>query len=162
MSTLSPRARQALMARIAQTHRFPDFEAPIAELVELPLTKVAELLLRVDAKASWEPGPIPGIELFHFSGGPSVQNAITGFVRLAPGTAFPHHAHIGLERVLVIQGALKDSDGTRHMRGAAITMAAGTAHAFAVDGDIPLIYVVVVEQGVIIGGQRIGPGDPRG
>jgi mannose-6-phosphate isomerase-like protein (cupin superfamily) len=167
LASLSPKnaregRKQALLNRALRTHRFPEFEDCIAFLAEISHEAARDLLLRIDAQASWEAGPIPGIALFHFSGGPSVHNAITGFVRLEKeGTAFPSHEHVGAETVVILQGAMRDDDGTLHTAGDQIDMPAGSAHAFVSEGSVPLVYLAIVQDAVIIAGHRINAGDPR-
>jgi mannose-6-phosphate isomerase-like protein (cupin superfamily) len=154
--------RQSLLDRVLRTHRFPEFEDCIARLAEVSLASAQDLLRLIDTQASWEAGPIPGIELFHFSGGPSMQNAITGFVRLEKeGTPFPSHEHVGAETVVILQGALRDDDGALHTAGDQIDMPAGSSHTFVSLGAVPLVYLAIVQEAVIIAGHRINAGDPR-
>jgi anti-sigma factor ChrR (cupin superfamily) len=46
----------------------------------------------------------------HLTAGPR-SPADAGFVRVAAGTVFPLHRHVGDETVLVLQGSYSDSDG---------------------------------------------------
>jgi hypothetical protein len=162
VATPPAEARARFMDRLAQTHRFPEFVSRIAELAELGVDAVEKLLLAVDDKTRWEPGPVPKVELLHFQGGPSRRDAITGFVRVAAGVTFPMHEHVGTETVVVLQGALRDSEGALHVRGDEIEMSPKSSHDFHVVGEQPLIYLVVVEKGVMFGDVFIGPFDPRG
>ena len=140
--------------------RFERFAARVAALLEVAEEQAGRLLAAVDDAASWEVAG-PGVELFHIEGGPSVANAVTGFVRVAPGAVFPPHRHVGDEVVLVIQGGYRDSDGTEHGLGAQVPGAAGHEHHLrALDGP-PLIYLAIVQEGVELDGEVIGPGDPR-
>jgi quercetin dioxygenase-like cupin family protein len=154
-------ARARFLLSLKQAQRFPEFTARIAELAELAEQTVSSLLLAVDTREAWEPGPVPNVALLHFQGGPSRRDAITGFVRVDKGTAFPMHQHVGTEIVVILQGALRDSDGTVHARGEEIELGPGTSHEFSVVGETPLIYLVVVEKGVKFGDVFIGPLDPR-
>jgi anti-sigma factor ChrR (cupin superfamily) len=116
----------------------------------------------VDAPATaWDPGPAAGIELLHFVGGPRVRNAVTGFVRHAPGTTFPEHDHVGGEHVLVLQGAFEDADGTVYRSGEVAQRGPCSPHSYRAVGPLPLVTMAVVQGGVVIGGVTIPPGDPR-
>lgn len=157
----SPAARNRLLAALRTTHRFDDLEADVARLLDLPAERAAELLLAVDEPTSWESGPAPGCELLHVQGGPKVTDAITGFVRVEAGSHFPHHEHIGDEVVLVLQGAFRSSGGAVVRAGEVSTMPAGSAHSLQAIGDLPLMYLAIVQRGVVLGGQTVLPGDPR-
>ena len=116
--SLAPAMRMRLTDALETTHRFDDLEHQVAELADLSIDQARELLLCVDAPSTrWDPGPTDDIALFNFEGGERVRNAVTGFVRHAPGTKFPEHDHVGGERVLVLQGAFEDSDGVVYASG---------------------------------------------
>jgi hypothetical protein len=154
--------RLRLVESLDQAHRFDDLEDVVADLADLPIDEARRLLLRVDAPSTaWDPGPSAGIELLHFEGGPRVHDAVTGFVRHAPGTTFPEHDHVGDEKVLVLQGAFEDSDGVVYRSGDVATRGAASSHSYRAVGPLPLVTMAVVHGGVVIGGQIIAPGDPR-
>jgi hypothetical protein len=159
-----PPLRDRILGAIRSTHRFDELEAQLATILDLPAAAVRDLLLAIDGGRKerggrWEDSPMPGVELLHFDGGPAVADAITGFVRIAPGAEFPHHEHVGEETVVVLQGACRDSSGTVHGRGAVVRMQPGTAHSLVALGPIPLVYTAVVQRGLKIGGSFIGPDD---
>lgn len=153
--------KDRLLDTLRVTHRFDDLEERVMELADLPRDRTTALLLGVDTEQVWEPGPIAGIDIFHFTGGEKVRNAITGFVRVAPGVAFPEHEHVGDEKVLVLTGTLADSSGEQHRPGEVVPMPAGSHHSFRAVGRTLLLLMTVIQDGVIIGGQLIPPGDPR-
>lgn len=153
--------KNRLLDTLRVTHRFDDLEAKVAAIADVSIERARELLLAVDTREVWESGPLPGVDLFHFTGGEKVQNAITGFVRVAPGVAFPDHEHVGDEQVLVLTGTLADSRGMEFLPGDVVDMPAGTHHAFRSVGPALLLIMSVIQGGVIIGGQLIPPGDPR-
>jgi len=160
--SLVPAMRARLMSSLETTHRFDDLEEMVADLADLSIDQARALLLRVDADTTkWDPGPGEGIELLHFDGGPRVRDAVTGFVRHAPGTTFPEHDHVGGERVLVLQGAFEDADGVVYRSGDLAERASASPHSYRAVGPLPLITMAVVQGGVIIGGVTIPPGDPR-
>lgn len=153
--------RNRLMASIDETHRFIAFEDRFAELADLPGSVASVLLGRIDDAMHWTKLDAPGVELFHFDGGPRVRDAITGFVRMKVGASFPKHEHMGEEYVLILQGALRDDDGEVYGPGDEIEMDAHSTHSFSAVGDIPLLFVAIVMKGITINGQFIPPNDPR-
>ena len=58
-----------------------------------------------------------GVLVAHVPNGPATEGAIVGFIKLAPGTSFPTHTHLGDETVLVVQGAFRDSEGEEARAG---------------------------------------------
>lgn len=153
--------KQRLLASIEQAHRFGEFEERFAVIADLPESVAGVLLGRIDEKEHWTALEVPGVELFHFDGGPSVRDAITGFVRVEVGASFPLHEHVGSECVLVLQGVLRDDDGEEFFPGDEIEMDAESSHSFSSVGEVPLLLVTIVMKGVKINGQLIPPGDPR-
>lgn len=154
-------ARISLLAAAAGTSRFGDLTPLVAEMLDIPAVLAATYLRGIDEPASWEPGPVPAIELFHLDGGPEVAGAITGFVRVAAGEAFPHHEHLGDEYILVVQGALRDSDGTITRAGEITAMEGGTDHEVHAHGPLDCIYLAVVFEGVRVGDVVFGPDSPE-
>ena len=150
-----------LMDSVRSTHRFDDLELLVAELADVPPRDAAALLLAVDTDDVWDRGAALGVDVFHFTGGPKVRDAITGFIRMSPGGTFPEHEHVGDEAVLVMTGTIADSGGTLYQPGDVARMSAGSRHSFRAVGQTRLLLMTVVQRGVIIDGQRIPPGDPR-
>lgn len=160
--SLMPAMRSRLTEALDATHRFDDLEDDVAELADLPIDQARALLLCIDAPSTrWDPGPTEDIALFNFDGGERVRNAVTGFVRHAPGTTFPEHDHVGGERVLVLQGAFEDSDGVVYASGEIAERGPASPHSYRALGPLPLITMAVVQGGVILDGVTIPPGDPR-
>jgi putative transcriptional regulator len=160
--SIVPAMRARMLASLDTTHRFDDLEERVADLADLSIDQARALLLRVDAPSTkWDPGPAEGIELLHFEGGPRTRNAVTGFVRHAPGTTFPEHEHVGDERVLVLQGAFEDADGAVYRSGDLAERGPITPHSYRAVGPLALVTMAVVQGGVVIGGVTIAPGDPR-
>jgi hypothetical protein len=157
----SPSLKARLLDTLRVTHRFDDLEAQVAELADVSRERASALLLEVDSPEVWERGPRPGIDIFHFVGGEKVRDAVTGFVRLAPGLGFPEHEHVGDESVLVMSGALEDSSGDVYGAGERVEMAGGSHHSFRAVGPGRLLLLTVVQGGVIVDGELIPPGDPR-
>ena len=139
---------EGILAATETVSRFDDFVSTIAKLIGDTVERARALVSSLDEAGSWEPGPSPHSILVHFEPGPALAaGTLTGFVKVDAGAPFPEHTHIGKEAVYVIQGGLKDSDGTVVTRGQLREMDDGTTHDFvALDGP-DLIYLVVLEKG---------------
>ena len=158
----SPTKRASLMAALAETNRFEELVGPVAEATDLSDDAASALLLAIDDPARWTEGPFPAVELLHFEGGPAVARAITGFVRVAPGGCFPEHDHLGSERVIILQGAVRDTaTGETHRRGAILDAGPGVEHQLEVVSSIPLVYLAVAQEGIRIGDMVVPYDDPR-
>ena len=149
-----------LLANATLEGRFDRHAGGVAELLNLSEARAKELLDGIGRTESWEPSPIPSVELFHIEGGPGTENAITGFVRIAAEAGFPPHEHLGAEAVLILQGSVKDLvSGAIHRPGDIARMAKGTAHELLARPGPDLVYLSVVQTGVSIGGRVFGPHD---
>ena len=157
-----PALRDRLLATVAETNRFERFQHQIAKCIDVSVAEASRLLAGIDRPESWVPGLIDGMELYHLEGGPQVAGAISGFIRLAAGTRFPQHRHLGEETIVVVQGQLREDDGQLFSPGEVATMSAGSEHAFSVPDGPDLIYLLVVFEGVDFGrGMVFRPGDPE-
>lgn len=153
--------RDRLLSSTKSTHRFDDLVELVANDADLPTSRVEELLLAIDEASTWEEGPAPGIELFHFDGGPKTAQSITGFIRIASGGGFPEHGHLGNEVVIILQGEARDTaTGIVHGRGERLEATPGVEHALVVTSDIPFVYLAVVDQGIRIGDRNYKYDDP--
>ncbi len=136
------------LARLEQAvstppYRYAPFFSRVAELFDLSEKQVALELARLAEPGVWKFAGLPGISQVVVSGGPRVKSAETLFVRFKPGLHFPHHQHVGVERVLVLEGSYEDSNGLVHRAGELREWEAGTDHAFKVSGE-PCIFASVV------------------
>jgi hypothetical protein len=149
-----PTLRSRLLETVASPiERFAPFQDKVADMIDLGVERARELLATIADKASWEPGPLPGVELIHFDGGPRVAHADVGFVRVPAGAHFPHHRHLGVERGMILCGSYRDSDGNWLRPGDIDEKQPGTAHSYDVSPDSDLVILVVLDQGIeIIGG----------
>lgn len=147
---------------LQKVNRFEDLAGAVARLIDRPFDDASNLVSQIDHPESWETSPFPGVELFHIDGGPSLKNAIVGFVRIAPGGGFPEHRHAGREYVYVLQGGFRDTMGREVRRGELCISDPDSIHEVEViDGLPPLIYLVVLHEGLDVGGIFIGPDDAR-
>ncbi len=144
-----PALRDRLVKTVATApERFAPFASRMAAMVDLGVERARELLSSVLDDKSWEAGPLPGVSLIHFDGGARVAHADCGFVRVPAGTHFPRHRHLGTERVLLIFGSYRDSDGNVYAAGDVHEKLAGTEHSYVVAPDSDLVLLLVLEQGI--------------
>lgn len=153
----------SLRAAIVAAAAGPWYEGFIrrtSALLDLPVDAGRALLAGIEDASRWMMGPGDGIELFHIEAGPALEGAITGFVRLAPGAAFPHHRHVGAEDVLVLSGSFVHEDGEAFV-GQEVPMAPDSAHSI-VAGAKGCVYLSVTREGMAFDDEEpIGPDDPR-
>lgn len=141
--------------------RFMGLVDRVAALTDLPRKRAQAYLASIDAPESWKQGLLPGMDIFHIDGGPAVEKAILGFIRLAPGAGFPEHEHHGRETTLVLQGSYRDADGEIYRYGQENQQVPGSSHALKALAGPPLIYLNVAFDGINIGPIFVAPNDPR-
>ena len=138
-----PGARDALLSALASGERFRPFLADLMRCCDLTAERACELLSQIDEASAWEAGPVPGLSFMHFAAGPNAIEHDTYFVRLPRGLCFPYHRHAGHEINYVLEGALRDGDGTLYVPGEAMVKAPGTAHECFVPEDADALIAVV-------------------
>ena len=151
--------KQALLQAIAGPWYAP-FVRRVAELCQVSHDAARALLVAVDDAGRWALGPADGVEAFHIDAGPDLQDAVVGFIRIAPGAVFPEHAHVGAEDALVLQGGFIVGDGAEVKAGCERPMAAGSKHEVRATAE-GCLYLGVVRGGLDFGDGVIGPDDPR-
>lgn len=156
-----PPALQRLLDATHTQSRFDALVHRVASMLDLGLDAAQQLLARIDDALAWSPGPIDGTELFHLQTGPGVVGAIAGFVRVRSGQTFPHHKHLGMEHVLILQGAVVGPTDERCAVGTEIQMAAESKHSVLALPGADLIYLVVLQEGLEMFGERMLAADPR-
>jgi putative transcriptional regulator len=152
----SARGRLLAQARSPALRWAPHFDklAALFDLSEPALTAIAE---QSSLEQRWEPLPLAGVQLFHLQGGPAISGADAGLVAIRAGTQFPLHRHAGEERTLILEGTLREQDGTLLRPGDVQVKPAGSSHAFSVLEGAPLIYAVVLFAPIEIDGMRFPP-----
>lgn len=154
--------RDRVLSAAVTEGRFARFASAVSEMLDLPAPAAQGLLDRLADDAVWSPGLIPQMQLCHVQGGPRVQGAITGFVRLESGATFPNHEHLGAEEILILQGSCLDSVDNKVLRvGDRVQMASGSAHSFDVRKGPDFLYLAVVFNGLRVNGQELLASDPR-
>ncbi len=151
--------RQRIMQSIAQGGRLHRFADALSDALDVSVERAKALLDRVDDLTEFVPSLPPQATIFHVEGGPRVAAAITGFIRMAPGSVFPPHTHEGDELVLVVQGRLREDDGTEAGPGEIRRRPPGSTHSFEVLPGPDLVYLAVLFDGLRIGETVVRPGD---
>jgi quercetin dioxygenase-like cupin family protein len=148
----APRPLRARILASVAGH-FEGFVERVAALFDLSSDEAREQIARIPAAEAWTGTPLPGLRLIHLRGGPRVAAADCGFVRLEPGTTFPHHFHEGDEWALVLRGRADDSTGAVSLPGDLVHFGVGSSHSFRAAGPVPLLFAVV-QQGLRFGPAR--------
>lgn len=151
-------ARAKLLDSVTTQGRFARFAEAAAKLLDLGVDQANALLDRLHDLSLFE-NELPGISFYWCEGGPAVANAVRGFVRVAAGTNFPEHEHIGDEIVLVLQGSFVDTTrGITFHAGDSDIMKAGTSHAYSVpEGGPDLLKLSVTQVGLRAMGHTYSP-----
>jgi quercetin dioxygenase-like cupin family protein len=153
-ATPSAGLRSRLLAEIAVPRRrfAPLFDA-LSDLFDLGDDELGALFERAASPSEWHVAPLPQVRLLHLAGGPRVNMADSGLVRLAAGARFPPHKHLGQERVLVLQGGYKDEASSRvYLPGDLHEMPEGSTHAYVALPERELLLAVSVVGGVDVEG----------
>jgi hypothetical protein len=138
-----PCARDALLSALETSERFRPFLADLMRWCDLNGNRVRELLAQVDDASAWQPGPLPGLAFMPFAPGPNAVARNTGLARMPHGLCFPYHRHAGHEINYVLEGALRDDDGTLYLPGEAMVKPPGSAHECYVPNDADALIAVV-------------------
>jgi mannose-6-phosphate isomerase-like protein (cupin superfamily) len=145
-----------LMASIGEG-RFEKFSSRLAKLYDVTVERAREILGLMERKASWEHA-MPGLGLVHFDGGPAYAAADCGFIRLAPGTSFPHHTHMGEEVSLILAGEIQDKQtGVIYRAGDEVVKPMDSEHDVVSVGNEDAIYAARAMNGIAIAGAPVRP-----
>lgn len=145
----APAGRDRLLAALAPRPRLAALVDRVAAFVGLAREAAAALMASIDAPDRFAPSPWPGIGLFHIEPGPRYAGAEVGFIRMAPGTCFPRHGHVGTEVNLILQGALRLDDGTVLGPGDTYGGDASVVHDFEALPGADLILVAVLQGDLV-------------
>jgi hypothetical protein len=146
--------RDRLLSTVSRPRlRFAPLYGSLGNLFDLGDLDLAAIFEQAATPGAWTKTPIPGTELIHLQCGPKVANADNGLVRIKAGMGFPHHRHLGIERVLVLDGAYRDApSGKLFGPGDLHEMAADTAHSYQALPGSDLLLAVSVVSGVDVDG----------
>jgi putative transcriptional regulator len=75
---------------------------------------------------------------------PGFDKLTTRLLRVRPGTALPHHTHVGAELTLVLQGGFSDLTG-HYLRGDVCDVDGGVDHRPVADQDELCVCLVVTD-----------------
>jgi putative transcriptional regulator len=128
--------------------RLLPFHERLSKFFDLSVDRLQEILIDVDDPERWQRGPLPGMLLFHFEGGPRRAGADCGLMQLPPGFVLPRHRHLGDERALVLEGGYREDTGRAYLPGDAHHMRRGTRHGYRVFDDGPCLVALVLYGGV--------------
>lgn len=136
--------RARLFGRIGGRDRYLPFLDRLITLFDLPEPETQrEIDALTDPSAEWE-ALVDGCSFRDFEGGPALGEAHAGLIRLQPGATFPNHRHVGEERILLLQGRVRDTAGNEYRAGDTLVSADGTEHEMIAVGDEEVIYAAVV------------------
>jgi quercetin dioxygenase-like cupin family protein len=95
-----------------------------------------------DGAGKWRATGFPGIEMKLLSRDPA-SDMITTLIRMAPGTTLPRHQHAKEEQCWIVEGDVRQKDGSIHMKGGDFFRAMpGTHHDHVVtDNGCTLLIV---------------------
>jgi anti-sigma factor RsiW len=145
----SPHVVERLLASVGGG-RFDRFSDRVARLFDVTVDRARELLGLIERPASWVP-QIPG-------GGPAAAAADYGFIRLAPGTMFPPHTHLGEEAVTVLAGQIQDvTNQTVCVAGDDYVQPQGSSHYLLCLGTEDCIFASRAINGIEVMGARARP-----
>jgi quercetin dioxygenase-like cupin family protein len=139
----SDSTQQRLFQRVRGADRFLPFLDRASELFDLPERETEDHLQSIDRDDEWE-DLVPGVRFRDFDGGEKLGEAHAGLIRVAAGSVFPHHTHVGSERILMLQGIVEDENGNRWRAGDVIDSDDGSGHEMRNVGDKEVIYAAVV------------------
>jgi putative transcriptional regulator len=124
--------------------------AKLAELFDITLARARQLLEKLDDDRAWSQGPTPGsfVMFTPGAGGPRVDGATIGFVKVEPNVEWPAHEHLGTEYMLVLSGGFRQDDGVEVHAGQVHVMQKGSVHGFTIFPDEPCIAAAVVFGGI--------------
>ena len=139
------RGRARLLATVsASDERFAPLFGKLTHFFDLSGEAIRSLFARAANEAEWQPGPLPGVSLFHFQAGPALSGFDTGFVRLKKGMPFPAHRHLGNERVLILEGGYFDQDRRWYGPGDIHDMPAGSQHSLQMNPEQDVLLAVIL------------------
>jgi len=143
---LRNQGRARLLATVGSVDRLRLFFAALGKIFGLDIEPLRELLRKIDDPAAYQVAPMPGVRYFHFSPGPTSGFAEAGIVRVAKGSVFPRHQHLGPEVNFVLEGTMHEG-GTIDGPGTAKWQKAGSTHDYRA-GDARDLVLVAGHCGV--------------
>jgi hypothetical protein len=137
-----------LRARLLESIAKPTILERLGTFFDLAREQAEALYASLADAATWEDGPIPGLQVAHVAAGPARAGAYTGLVKMTPGLRFPAHRHVGPESMLVVAGGLRINDGRAFHAGDTLDSETDSKHDFVVIGDENCIAAVIQVGGI--------------
>ncbi len=145
-----PEGLRASILEVAGRDRFAPLVERLGALFDVAVETARDYLGRLTDPEGWV-DLLPGITYLDLEGGPAAAGGRVGLVKMDEGARFPVHRHVGVERVFVLQGGVKDASGDEAWAGDIVEMPDGSEHWFEAMGPDGLIYAVVVADVQILG-----------
>ena len=152
-----PILRRRVLAAALGRERFPPAARDtLKRMFSLDDAALGVLLDRLNRADAWQPTPMPGLDVMMpgdaaLPAGLASKGKLEILARLEPGTPFPHHAHLGEETVLVLEGGFTTSDGAHVRAGETLVMAPKTEHSFVADDGDDCITATLLHDGIRVG-----------
>jgi putative transcriptional regulator len=140
----APSTRERLLrdAAVSGPGAFADL---MARTFDVGLDDATAIIQSAVRGRSWAPGPLRGMELLPFRGGPRLAAAQCCITRFDPNVRFPEHRHLGLELTAVLDGGLLEDGGDEFAAGSTMLKLPGSSHAFTCDPAGCLAAVALFE-----------------
>ena len=152
LSPLAPgeEQRRKLLEAVEGRHRYAPFTARVARMFDLDEAATTAALEAIVSPNAWFDGPLPGIRCSPIMVGPGCSGQMNMFIAADPGARFPLHEHLGDERVLVLQGAFREDDGSIARPGDLVCKSAKSTHDFVVLDGPPCVCAYSIDQGFVL------------
>jgi len=137
--------RQRILERAAGPERYLPFTPRVAAFFGVSEESAHKSLVAL-THGAFTPLPLPGFRRRRAPVGCPLPDAM--FLRLDAGTCCPRHRHLGRERLLVLEGAFVEADGTLHGPGDLTEQPALSTHSFRVTDRGPCVCAYSIEHGV--------------
>ena len=139
--------KHRLLATLGSVDRFRPFFDRLREMLGLDDDGLRSALTLVDETDGW--AGLPGLSFRDFAPGPGGSATEAGLIRIAAGTTFPRHTHLGRELGCVLEGVLL-LEGRAYYPGDVVVSEAGSAHEFSA-GPARDLVLVVAHSGIRFG-----------
>ncbi len=147
----SPGRLEALLGSVAALPlRYAPFFEDLCDLFDIPEQALREALAQAGDESRWQASPELGLSIFEMPGGARVEGATRILARLQPCQSFPQHEHLGVERVVVLEGGYVDDRGRTFHPGDKDDNPARSCHSIRALSDGPCI-AAVVHYGIELG-----------
>lgn len=150
--------RERLLSAARRRNPIEQFVSRIALILDISKKSAEHAIERLSDDEAWHATSLPGVELMNVEAGSELEDCMTAFVKIEPGSGFPEHEHLGDELLLLLQGSCVDSERNERLEAGSLHIShQGTSHGSMVrdDEQEPLIYLAVVRGGLRIGDRVI-------